>query len=340
MEVVSNMKPDKEQLVRYFKGACSREEEAHVQAFVGSGEDAALVEECIRIVWEAMHDKPLQPEISPEEQAQAWKRFMYLRSLPSEAKGTGTMQRSDGRKWFRYAAAAMLTGIVAISCWLFLRNTTSTDNITYQHVEAPTGERRLVRLPDGSTITLYPGSSLDIPGSYDQVDRRILVNGRAFFEVAPDAQKPFYVTAAQLVTRVLGTSFEVNTGYGSNQVAITLLDGAISISHGEKELARLQPQQQFTFDTTNADFEIKRISAAQVTAWTKGMLIYDQVRLDSICKDLERWYGISILIDNPQLVKKRITISLKQQPVNEMLRILSETSGFRYTMKQRNVNIY
>lgn len=333
------MKPGKEQLIRYFKGTCSQEEETLIQAYVATGQDASLVEECVKIAWEATGHEPLLPEISPLEREQAWERFIQLRSpvvkLHSIKKGT-----ASGR-WRKYAAAAILIGCAIMVGRLFTgRRATDAPKLSYQHLQVPVGERRLVKLPDGSSITLYPGSSVDIPDNYNQKDRALLVSGRAFLEVKPDAQRPFYVTTAGLTTRVLGTAFEVNTAYSYNQVAITLLNGAVSVSNGSKELASLSPHQQLTFDTVNATFEVKHISADQVTAWTKGMLVYDQIRLDSICKDLEKWYGISIMISDPQLVKKRITISLKQQPVNEMLRILSETSGFKYTMKQKYVSIY
>lgn len=106
------------------------------------------------------------------------------------------------------------------------------------------------------------------------------LTGRTFFEVRHNTNKPFYVTAQGLTTRVLDTSFEVNApGAGSAENIVTLHTGNVSIPKEGKEIARLYPDQQIRFQRSTGQYTITHVEAAYTLAWMKGELDYDQATL-------------------------------------------------------------
>ncbi|MBS0029305.1 FecR family protein [Chitinophaga sp. 22321] len=325
-------------LIRYFKGYCNKEEKIAVQAFIAAGTDPALVEASMEEAFETQSPDQLLL-LSEDEYSHAWQQFRHRSGWQQQPK----MKRTYLSGWRRYAAAAVLVLTIGIAGYQTILHVAENKHHTLaeampQRIEAVRGTAKRITLNDGSTVYLFPGSTLLVPEAFNKKDRAVELKGRAFFEVTQHPGKPFLVQAGTLSARVLGTSFEVN-GYDDQQVAVTVRTGRVGVADDKKELALLNPDQQIIYHTNSGACTVNAADAAGLCSWVSGELVFDRTPLTEVCRTLEQWYGISIALDNVRWRDKKITVKFRQQPLSTVLQILSLASGFKYEQAHDHVKI-
>lgn len=165
--------------------------------------------------------------------------------------------------------------------------------IAYNQMTTPKGRQFQLVLPDGSKVWLNAASSIKYPTSFTGNERRVTVEGEAYFEIAANKEKPFIADVdSKASIRVLGTSFNVNAYSNESTVKTTLLEGSVKIAD-----RILKPGQQAVL-TQDAQFTIADADVAAVTAWKNGAFNFDNVPLDEVMRQLERWYDIQVVYEN------------------------------------------
>ncbi|MGE8426980.1 MAG: FecR family protein [Sphingobacterium sp.] len=323
-------RPSRKALIGYFEGASSQEEEELILHYLSLDIDADYIKSCMKEAWSNLDGEPFP--LSESQQRHAWNNFQQqqkeLIQFPAERK----------HNWLMYAACIAFFILSTLSIiWLQQFSKKEATPIIYR---AAFGKQQKVRLKDSSTVLLFPGSSLKVAADFNQADRKVSLSGRAYFQVTHNSQKPFEVQTERLTTKVLGTSFEVNAGRSDHQQTITLHTGKVNIRYGERMIANLHPNQQLTYDQMTHLFKITKVNATQALSWINGELSYDQVQLQQICLDLEKWYNVRIEIKNRHLADKKISTSFKNTPIQEVLDIISVATGMSYSIKGNLITIY
>ncbi len=323
-------RPSREALISYYRGESLPDEEKLIDLYLAMDIDHDYVESCLREAWHNFEDNP--GPFDEQELYTAWQKFQQKRS--------GLLQFPAKRKlrWVGYAASVALLILGSVAVLIHFKSSRSRP-VAYDHYMAALGKRREVKLTDNSTVVLFPGSTLDVPANFNSRDRKVILKGRAFFDVIHHSSKPFWVTTGQLITKDIGTSFEVNEAASPNTNTVTLLTGKVSIAYGGKEIARLTPDQQISYQTGTNKFTIISVNAGQSLTWINGELSYDLAPLTTICRDMEKWYNVKIIIKNPALLHKKITTSFKDLPISEVMDMLSATSGLTYTIQGNQITI-
>lgn len=320
-------RPSREALIRYYRGKSLPQEEKLIVLYLSMDIDHKYVESCLSEAWNNLEDEPQQ--LSDGRQHEAWVKFQQNKI------GINQFPAWYSIRWYAYAAGVALLIMSAIGVTHL--KSSNVDHPSYEHYAAALGKRREVKLKDNSTVTLFPGSSMDVPADFNIKDRKIVLKGRAFFEVSHNLQKQFLVTTGQLLIKDLGTSFEINESVTTSM--ITLKTGSVSINASNKELVRLTPGQKLTYQTNSNKFEIEKLDVNHSISWVKGELSYDLTPLDQICQDMEKWYNVQIMIKNHDLLNKKITTSFKDLPVNKVLDMLSLSGGLSYTITGNIITI-
>ena len=108
------------------------------------------------------------------------------------------------------------------------------------------GERSQVVLPDGTKVWLNSASSVEYVAPFFSRERRVKMDGEAYFEVQHDAQAPFVVSTNGLDIKVLGTRFNIRNDDSDHRITTVLLEGAVKAyaSGDEKAAVRLRESQQ------------------------------------------------------------------------------------------------
>ena len=113
------------------------------------------------------------------------------------------------------------------------------------------GDYRMV-LGDGTKVWVNSASELEIPERFQAGERRVRLRGEAYFEVARDTARPFWVEAEGVSVQVLGTRFNV-AAYGEDgRVETTLAEGKVAVSSGEGRRVVLKPGEQAVAEDSKA----------------------------------------------------------------------------------------
>lgn len=155
-------------------------------------------------------------------------------------------------------------------------------------------------LSDGSHVWLNAGSTLTYPVAFPGGERKVTLQGEAYFEIAQDPSRPFYVSKGNTEIRVLGTHFNMNAYDDDTEIKVTLLEGAVSVANGSPATARqevvLKPGQQALAGAQSGKPQVlSHVDVEAVTAWKEGFFNFNKVALEDVMRQLSRWYDVEIV---------------------------------------------
>jgi transmembrane sensor len=177
---------------------------------------------------------------------------------------------------------------------------TSSNNTLFNTMSTPRGRQFLLSLPDGTKVWLNSASSIRYPVKFTANERKVVITGEAYLEVAKDPSKPFKVAVDDMEIDVLGTSFNVNAYANESKMRTTLLEGAVRVRF-DTDRVLLKPGDQAVLTNiarTNGPgekFSIdQKVDAEQVVAWKNGIFNFNNADLFTVMRQLERWYDIEV----------------------------------------------
>lgn len=174
------------------------------------------------------------------------------------------------------------------------------EDIEYQTITTPRGKDFHLTLSDGTKVWINTESSLKFPSAFSGNERKVMLKGEAYFDVAHNDNCPFIVCTEGIDTKVLGTKFNV-CSYSKEQRNITLVEGKVEVSNTlSKETTILKPGQNISFDNEEKP-HIKEVNTAVYTAWTEGLFYFEDKPLKDIMSTLGRWYNVNIFFENENL---------------------------------------
>ena len=166
-------------------------------------------------------------------------------------------------------------------------------------MRTPRGGQYQLGLPDGSRIWLNAASSITYPTVFTEGERKVVISGEAYLEVARDKQHPFLVEVdGRATVEVLGTSFNINSYKEEDNIRATLLEGSIRVSASRhQESVVLKPGQQAQIAGSVGQVRSKVIDGVdmdEVMAWKNGLFNLQDEQLPEVMRQLQRWYDIEV----------------------------------------------
>jgi transmembrane sensor len=187
---------------------------------------------------------------------------------------------------------------------------------------AAKGEKREIELNDGSKIFLNSGSTITYPENFKE-DRRITLEGEAFFKVAPNPEKPFRIKSGTIETKVLGTSFNINA-YAKGREKISVNSGIVQVTYGDNSSQKvtLTKNMQLSFFEGNLP-AITEMNSENYNAWTNNIIVLDKTSLGETAKILENWYYVDIEFADPSLKELTISGKFKEEKLETVLKSIA-----------------
>ena len=168
-----------------------------------------------------------------------------------------------------------------------------TKQVVYNTISTPKGGQYQLELPDGSLVWLNASSSIHFPTSFTEKERRVEITGEAYFEVAKNAGKPFIVEVNNSEVQVLGTHFNINAYKDEEEVRTTLLEGSVKFVDGGNT-SLLQPGQQTQLTKDRIVKVASNVDVNEVVAWKNGLFSFENAGIETIMRQLSRWYDVDI----------------------------------------------
>jgi ferric-dicitrate binding protein FerR (iron transport regulator) len=169
-------------------------------------------------------------------------------------------------------------------------------DIVYNSIATPNGGRYQIDLPDGSRVWLNAASSLRFPNAFAGNERLVELTGEGYFEIAPNAARPFRVKTRDAVIEVLGTHFNINAYNDEADMKTTLLTGSVRVK-GTTGAALLAPGQQLHLEPSGGMQLDKEADTEQAIAWKNGYFQFDGADLPALMRQLARWYNVQVVYE-------------------------------------------
>lgn len=197
------------------------------------------------------------------------------------------------------------------------------------------GETYVVTLPDKSMVWMNAASSLTYSaGLNERGQRRVKLEGEAYFQVAKDKAHPFIVETRRQQIEVLGTHFNVNAYEDEENVTTTLLEGAVKVAH-QSGFKILKPGNQSAV-SENAIL-ISEVETERSVAWKNNKFLFENDDIQYIMRMIDRWYNVDVVYTGEIPTEKFGGGISRFDNVSQVLRILESTGGARFKIEGRKI---
>lgn len=271
------------------------------------------------------------------------KRVESRNSLEAYSKVERHIRLQQTRKWIHRACfvAACFIGVLilstAISFWMQQSVSIEKQGVT---IQANAGMRSSFNLPDGTVVYLNSGSILSYPLPYDKNERVVTLTGEAYFKVAHNQEQPFIVSVAndRMQVKVLGTEFNIQAYSEDYEVQTTLVSGSINIgmkqSNNVIKYQTLSPSEKAVYNLQNQSINITCVNVESEIAWKDGVLIFKDMALPQVLKELSYFYNVKFQVLDPVINSYRFTGTFKNRQLSQILDYLQISSHVGYSIKQ------
>ncbi|MFV5691732.1 FecR family protein [Flavobacterium sp. LT1R49] len=252
-------------------------------------------------------------------------------------------------QWFKRVAAILVIGL--LSGWFYNQHF-GTKNLTLTYNELinendeglveqtnNSDKPQIITLSDGSSVLLQPNSKLSYPKIFVGNERKVYLSGEGFFEISKNPQKPFFVFANEIVTKVVGTSFKIKAYANQPNIEVVVRTGKVKvrsnkiITTAKDELIVLLPNQALRFVRKNLIFnKITDITQDESLSHSTSSIEqlgfeFTDIPVAQIFKTIEQAYLVKIDFPQTKLKDCYLTTSLTDQPLPEKLKIICKSLG-------------
>jgi ferric-dicitrate binding protein FerR (iron transport regulator) len=295
-------------LSKYFSGGATPEEAMTIDAWKFSSE---ANQQEFDALWSAWNATSLHPHRVPNIR-DAWRE---MQPLPKRLQA----KRAIIIRWA--IAASVLIGLAIPAALLFNGNKKSTP----QHVITATlNKPEQLLLPDSSSVTISPGSSITY--AFTENERNVVLMGNGYFDIKPVANRPFIITTGAVKIQVLGTSFHVSDT--DTAIIVKVINGRILMYSGQQQ-AIISAGQTGTY-----------LKKEKQLALDQFIFRFDNEDLEIVSATLSKAYHKKIIVRDPEIASLKISSNFQNKPLDYILEVIATTLNIKYTTNPNNDEIY
>lgn len=208
-------------------------------------------------------------------------------------------------------------------------------------LRVPCGGEYQLMLADGTRVRVNSESELVFPTCFNSDRREVFLKGEAYFQVAPDSDKPFYVRVNDYIVKVTGTSFNVTSYTDDPCTMTTLVEGKVSVYGNDSTWnCDLTPGHMLKFDKGTARVTSEECDPRIYTSWIDGEFKFRDMRLEDIMKKLNRWYDFEVAYEEEELKDLRFSgAAEKYNPVEFLLKMIEEVTKVRFDIEGKRIMV-
>ncbi len=221
----------------------------------------------------------------------------------------------------------------------FMSNRSVTNTI-----QTPKGGKYQVRLPDGSKVWLNSASTLSYPTTFAGNERKVQLEGEAYFEISPNKNIPFRVQSGNQIVEVLGTHFNINSYDDEDYIKTTLLEGSVKVILNSKpnvisNTRLLKPGEQSLTKSSNSAIRIENADTEKAVAWKNGYFKFKNTPIREIMREIERWYDVELVYEGKIPTDEFTGFISNDVKISAVLKIMEESGGVKFTVKGKKLKV-
>jgi ferric-dicitrate binding protein FerR (iron transport regulator) len=244
------------------------------------------------------------------------------------------------RYWTGIAAVILLPLLISFASYYYFSNKYTPVVPQEFIIMAENGQKTKVLLPDGTQVWLNSKSQLVYSSDFNRNNRKVKLEGEAFFDVNKSTDQRFVVETSSVNVVVYGTAFNVAAYQDEETIDISLLRGKIGIENriDNRTLTEILPNQLISVSKKDMQWSVRDHDARIESLWTQNKLKFENTPAAEVFHKLERWYGINIYVENPN-EETRYGFTLKSESLREMLKKINKITPIDYKINGEEVII-
>lgn len=320
-------------IFKYFDDSCTADEARQVLEWFDTPEGQAFLKKNLNADIERIDEELVRYMVPGLDSG---KLLNSIRKKIRVGRYTPPDKKQDSLKsWLKVAATVLVivtASLFAYSSWQ--TDTGDMEEPTPAHYATADDQQREITLSDGSTIRLNSNSEVWITHDYSGEKREVQLSGEAYFDVVHDSGRPFFIYTNGATVEVLGTAFNVKALPSGRDVQLAVMDGRVSFASADDSAenpAVVLKQGQFGYmDLEKHTIDIEEFGVENYTNWIKGRLVFDQLTLDRVCLQLDRFYDLQCSYSDASLRKLTLTADFSNDSLEKTLSVISLSLGIQF----------
>lgn len=220
---------------------------------------------------------------------------------------------------------------IALDTNLFYKN-------SWVEISTEAGQRSKVFLPDGSLVWLNAGTVLKYCPNKNE--RKVSLNGEAYFEVNHSSDYPFVVETADTKIKVLGTKFNVSHYPGSKITEASLLSGKIVMTLNKSDkVVDVHPGQKVSYDAESQVLNKTEALVQNDILWKQGVLVFENESFNDLILKLERYYAVTFEYNKTTFDNIHYTGTINNLNINRVLEFINLTIPINYEIDNKTIKL-
>lgn len=303
---------DKKIIEAYLAAPESKDKQAEFLAWLdeGQGNKNKYKEYCLKLD----RLKVIQPDVIPDP-AVVWQRLekdLQLNNIPDNIL---TMHDKTAKesKVTPYIWSIAATVLIALFGYILLNKYGTTQT----NFQTSIAETRKITLPDESVVQLNTQSQISFDQTFNNNERRVLLDGQAYFDVTK-SNKPFIVETENGFITVVGTAFDINSRYGRTEIIVR--EGIVKVENEmQTENVLLKANERSIIDVNEKIQTKQKVDADYMIGWLDDRFVFYKTPLNEAVSELERRYDTKIEILDQQLETLTMSGSYAYRSVDSTL---------------------
>lgn len=235
------------------------------------------------------------------------------------------------------AAAAVVLFAAGTGYWKFYKQRNTS--VQYVTLYTKTGERKMIQLPDSSTVWMGPGSGISYADNFAGNRRVKVLYGEALFDVNKDDDHPFSVGIDSVNIDVLGTSFNVKAYPKHETITIGVSTGKIRVSKLSQVLSYLTPKEQIEIQKQDYSFSKITMPSLDVEGLRNNRINFEDMLLPDVLTMLESYYPVAFKIEGDIKVRISGSLGMKLQ-TSQVVKVLQQLVENKVEIHETQPGIY
>lgn len=321
---------------KYLKGTCSPEEEILLLDWYNSVENT---------------DDPILS--LTEEQKQSLKNRMFARIFNNAdlAKHKEIKPKLHARIYY-YAAASIAAAFLIVYSFLpqsksvLLTAQSQVNKETSSKLSFTNTSKKISKhqLPDNSIVWLKPHASISYDKKFINKYRLVSLSGEAFFEIEKDSKHPFLIYSGEVITRVVGTSFNIKANTASAATEVSVISGKVFVYSPSAKTQKhksvyLEREQKVTFVKADRKLIKRTGNESSLGIWTRGNLSFDNAPIAEVVNSLNEQFGAKIILADTRILHYTLKADFSEVNLPAILELLSKSLNITYELQGENIMI-
>jgi transmembrane sensor len=242
-------------------------------------------------------------------------------------------------------------GIVALGSFLVWQQTDKSRspenrvvvNVNRLDVKTAALEKRVVILPDGSTVKMNSRSKISYLSDFGKGNRELQLEGEAFFDVVPDSARPFRIYTGRLQTTVVGTTFNISAYAEDPHIRVAVKTGKVEVAeqanNDEAHKLLLMPDQMSLFEKAGNELTATSFDPDIEFGWTYPVIVLKNADFQEIKRVIEKEYAVTFVVEKGLRVREEFSAKFENAPLAKVLDALNYTSRFQYNLIKDKIYI-